>query len=423
MDAEKGETALYASKTNKSKKLCSILKKAIITLMICLSLCAAMFGIGVFAAEWVQARNGVVVHSEAPTASLGHSMARRDEAVDASYPISTKTALSTIYEVRHTPTIKFETVFETVHGTTYVDEVSVSSSSTPFEESTEYCEEHIVTTTETVTIVIAPDQSPAATSAALPETPVIVTGGPETVTETKIDTSVISSLPDAVVTGNPETVTETDVDTSVTSGLPDAVVTGNPETVTKSETDTFITSGLPDATITGNPQTVTRSDFETPITNSIFTTITVDEPWPLTSPTSITTTALTSPTPRLELSTITTCATYTLTMVYPQSSNVANAPPESTFISTVYETEGEPSTSTTTIFVPPSPYPPYPTANTTLLPEPTANGPMVPHVPTPPVVTVSGGNKKPEPRGWGGTSGTTNISCTVMLVAVIMFLL
>ena len=52
MDAEKGETALYASKTGKSKKLCSILKKVIITLMICLSLCAAMFGIGVFAAEW-----------------------------------------------------------------------------------------------------------------------------------------------------------------------------------------------------------------------------------------------------------------------------------------------------------------------------------------------------------------------------------
>ncbi|KAJ4141089.1 hypothetical protein NW768_000296 [Fusarium equiseti] len=448
MDAEKGETALYVSKTSKSKRLCPILKKILIALIICLSICAAIFGIGVLAAEWVQARNGVIVHSKTPTASLGHSMARRDGAVDASYPISTKTALSTIYEVRHTPTIKVETVFETVHGTTYVDEVSISSSSTPFEESTEYCEEHVVTMTETVTIVVAPDQSPAATSSALPETPVIVTGGPETVTETKIDTSIISSLPDAVVTGNPETVIETDVDTSftsglpdvtvtgnpdtvtateidtsVTSGLPDAVVTGNPETVTKSETDISITSGLPDATITGNPQTVTRSDFETPITNSIFTTITVDEPWPLPSPTSLTTTASTSPTPKLELSTITTCATYTLTMVYPQSSNVANVPPESTFISTVYETEGEPSTSTTTIFVPPSPHPPYPTANTTLLPEPTANGPMVPHVPTPPVVTVSGGNKKPEPRGWGGTSGTTNISCTVMLVAVIVFLL
>jgi hypothetical protein len=52
MDAEKGETALYASKTNKWKRLCPILKKIIITLMICLSLCAAMFGIGVLAAEW-----------------------------------------------------------------------------------------------------------------------------------------------------------------------------------------------------------------------------------------------------------------------------------------------------------------------------------------------------------------------------------
>ena len=51
MDAEKGETARYVSKTNKLKRL-SILKKTIIALMICLSLCAAMFGIGVFAAEW-----------------------------------------------------------------------------------------------------------------------------------------------------------------------------------------------------------------------------------------------------------------------------------------------------------------------------------------------------------------------------------
>jgi len=52
MDAEKGETALDVSKTNKSKRLCSILKKIIITLMIALSLCVAMFGIGVFAAKW-----------------------------------------------------------------------------------------------------------------------------------------------------------------------------------------------------------------------------------------------------------------------------------------------------------------------------------------------------------------------------------
>ncbi|KAL4726494.1 hypothetical protein ACLX1H_007176 [Fusarium chlamydosporum] len=348
----------------------------------------------------------------------------------------TKTALSTIYEVRHTPTLVVETVTETAIGTAYVtvpDTISVSVAVTTFEETTEHCEDRVITMTETVTFVVTPDQSLTATSAALPETPVIVTGNPETVTETQIETSVTSGLPDAIITGNPETVTETKVDTSVTSDLPDAVVTGNPETVTATEVDTSITSGLPDVTVTGNPETVTATETDTSVTNGLPDAVVTGNPETVTKSeveTSVTTMSIFTTITvsdlyhsKPELSTVTACNTFTLTNQSPESTNIADVSPESTFTATIYETKGEASTSTTTVFIPPSPYPPYPIANITSLPDRTGNNPIVPHVPTPTPIIISGGTKKPEPRGWGGTSGTTNLSCTVMLVAVIMFLL
>ncbi|RGP66472.1 hypothetical protein FSPOR_6595 [Fusarium sporotrichioides] len=450
MDAEKGEVTPHVPKTNKNKnkakRPCPV-KKILVGTLLLICLFFAMFGMGILGANFVgssdeasgEASDEPVLAIQAAGTHQDHFMARRDQIAGASYPISTKTALSTIYEVRHTPTLEIETVFETVTGTTYVtvpDEVSVSISATTFGETTEYCEDRVVTMTETVTFVVTPDESPEATSAVLPGMPVIVTEEPQTVTETEIDTSVTSGLPDAIITGNPETVTETNVDTSVTSGLPDAIVTGNPETVTKSETDTSVTSnlpdvtvtgnpetitttevdtsvtsGLPDAIVTGNPETVTKSETDTSVTDSIFTTITVSNIFPSDADADV---------PK---STVTSCTTFVLTLPYPKPTSITGVPPESTFTATIYETEGDASTSTTTVFVPPSPYPPYPTANGTLLPDSTGNSPIVPHLPTPTPVIISGGTKKPEPRGWGGTNGTTNLSCTVMLVAVIMFLL
>ncbi|GKT97948.1 hypothetical protein FLAG1_00050 [Fusarium langsethiae] len=400
MDAEKGEATPHVPKTNKNKnkakRPCPV-KKILIGTLLLTCLFFAMFGMGILGANFVgssdeasdEASDEPAIAIQAAGTHQDHFMARRDQIAGASYPISTKTALSTIYEVRHTPTLEIETVFETVTGTTYVtvpDEVSVSVSATTFEETTEYCEDRVVTMTDTVTLVVTPDESPEVTSAILPGTPTIVTEEPQTVTEIGIDTSVTSGLPDASITGNPETVTETNVDTSVTSGLPDAIVTGNPETVTKSETDTSVT-------------------------DSIFTTITVSNIFPSDADADV---------PK---STVTSCTTFVLTLPYPKPTSIAGVPPESTFTATIYETEGDASTSTMTVFVPPSPYPPYPTANDTLLPDSTGNSPIVPHLPTPTPVIISGGTKKPEPRGWGGTSGTTNLSCTVMLVAVIMFLL
>jgi hypothetical protein len=115
--------------------------------------------------------------------------------------------------------------------------------------------------------------------------------------------------------------------------------------------------------------------------------------------------------------------TVTLTSKCPECSPIVSVSPSSSSTTTVYVTAGVPPTSTTTIMVPPPAYPPYPTANNTLLPGLSGSVTVVPTVPTTTPVVVSGGTKKPEPRGWGGTSGTTNLSCTVMLVAIIMFAL
>ncbi|KAM0240995.1 hypothetical protein ACHAPO_001797 [Fusarium lateritium] len=433
MDVEKGKAtpSVPEAKESRSRK-CPLFYALLL-------LCAGVI-IGIICGYFGFSRNEPsddhpVESAIAIPAAGTHHKARRGHAAGVSYPISTKTALSTIYEVRHT--LEIETVFETVTGTTHVTapaEVSISVSATTFEDTTEYCEDQAVTMTETVTITVAPDESPSVTSAALPGTPVIVTEEPQTVTETETDTSVTSGLPDAIVTGNPETVTETNIDTSVTSGLPDAVVTGNPETVTKSETDTSVTSNLPDVTVTGNPETVTATEVDTSVTSGLPDAIVTGNPETVTKPetdasatdsvfTTITVSNIFPPAPE---STVTSCTTYVLTLPYPKPTTIAGVPPESTFTTTIYETEGDASTSTTTVFVPPSPYPsqpPYPTANDTLLPGSTGNSPVVPHMPTPTPVIISGGTKKPEPRGWGGTSGTTNLSCTVMLVAVIMFLL
>ncbi|QPC73989.1 hypothetical protein HYE68_004741 [Fusarium pseudograminearum] len=276
-DAEKGEATPRVPKQSKSKakKSCP-LKKIFVGIFLLICLFVAMFGMGVLGAHFAAhqdssnealdgASHETVLAIQVASAHDERFIARRDQTADASYPISTKTALSTIYEVRHTPTLEIETVFETVTGTT------------------------------------------------------------------------------------------------------------------------------------------------------VFTTITVSNLTPTIVP------------PELPpKSTVTSCTTFVLTLPYSKPTNIVGVPPESTVTATIYETEGDASTSTTTVFVPPPPYPPqppYPTANDTTLPDSTGNNPIVPHMPTPTPVIISGGTKKPEPRGWGGTSGTTNLSCTVMLVAVIMFLL
>jgi hypothetical protein len=302
----------------------------------------------------------------------------------------------------------------------------VSVSVTALESSSEYCEVQVVTMTESYTITITPDGEYSATSNALPEA--TVTGNPETVTDTQTDFTLTNPLPDATISGNPETVTENHTDFSLTHPLPEATVTGNPETVTDTQTDFTLTNPLPDATVSGNPETVTDIQLSFTVTG-IHTTIVVSDLYPpgqdlstvhetVTSHKSLTTMTVTEP---YDVS----LTIITVTGPYEKPSLVVPDTPTSTSTTTVYETVGGPWTSTTTVRVPQDISPPFPTTNNTMVPGSSGTIPLPPgSSSTPPaVVSISAGTKKPEPRGWGGTSGTTNLSCTIMLVAIMVFVL
>ncbi|KAH7267148.1 uncharacterized protein BKA55DRAFT_711636 [Fusarium redolens] len=399
MDSEKGEgQAPRMSKYSKMKRSPFFIKLIVACAFI---ICATlfMFGMGILGAAYANAkfynrnRSPVV---DVLSSDQVHNIARRLESAGGSYPISTKTAVSTIYSVSYTSNADVVTEVETVTGTRYVTvpgEAQVSVSVTTRESTTEYCEVEVITMTESYTVTVpngkvSQDSSGDAIGAT-------VTGNPQTVTENETDFSLTRSPSDAIVTGNPQTVTENETDFSLTSGPSDAIVTGNPQTVTESKTDFSLTIGPPDAITTASPETITNTFEVSSPSKKPHTTITIQSLYP--------------PEKVRALS--------------PKCSPTVSVSPTSSTTTTVYETAGVPPTSTTTIVVPPPAYPPYPTANNTLLPGPSGSVTVAPTLPTPTPVVVSGGTKKPEPRGWGGTSGTTNLSCTVMLVAIIMFAL
>ena len=326
------------------------------------------------------------------------------------------TALSTIYATSRAP--KVFTKVETVTGTTYVtvpEEVHVSISVATIESSAEVCEIEVVTMTEsfTVTVIPIPSEDFTATSAALPEATVI--GDPSTVTDVQTELSFTSGLPDATVSGSPDTVTNVETDFSVSPGLPDATVSGNPSTVTDVQTNWSLTSGLPDATVSGEPSTVTQVDASFSVTGSFHTVITVTDLFPPAEDMS-TVTELT--TVQKTLTTHKSIVTITVTDLIQESPVVSFISPTSTYTEVVFVTSGEASTSTKTVQVQ---LPPYPTANNTMVAGPSGTVSVIPTAVTP--VIISGATKKPEPRGFGGSNGTSNLGCAIMLIATIMFFL
>ncbi|KAJ3521589.1 hypothetical protein NM208_g13219 [Fusarium decemcellulare] len=447
MDTEKGEETPKVSKFETANRLKAYFpaKKILAGFVLLVCLLAVMFGMGVLAAEYTKESrydDSTAAMGENSVADGGRALFRRDQVDGASYPISTKTALSTIYGVSHPPNVF--TKVETVTGTTYVtvpgDEVHISVSVATIESTAEVCEVEVVTMTESYTITVTPNagEDDSATSAALPEATVI--GNPSTVTNVQTELSVTSGLPDATVPGSPGTVTDVETNYSLTSGLPDATISGNPDTVTNVQTDYSVSSGLPDATVPGNPLTVTdqKTDYSVStslpdatvpgnpltvtdvqesfsVTGSFHTVITVTDLYPPKQDMSTVTTVTTI---QRTLTTHNSIVTVTVTDLYQGSTSVASVSASSTFTKIVFETFGEASTSTKTIQVP---TPPYPTLNNTIATGPSGTITAWP-TPTTPIV-ISGGTKKPEPRGWGGSSGTTNLGCAIMLIATIMFLL
>ncbi|KAF9768152.1 hypothetical protein IL306_014580 [Fusarium sp. DS 682] len=404
MDTEKGEAQTPRMTKYEKLKSSPFFVKVLVACVFIMCVILLMFGMGILGALYAQTKIFKDDHhlldaaAEHHASDEGPKIARHLEGAGGSYPISTKTALSTIYGVSYTSNPEVVTEVLTVPGTTYVTvpgEAQVSVSVTTRESTAEYCEIEVVTITASYTITIPNDKASQDSSGeAVGAT---VTGSPQTVTETRTDISLTDGPSDAIVTGNPQTVTETQIDISLTGGPSEVVTTSHPQAIT----NTFEISSFP-------PKP--------------HTTITVQSLYPplkdLSTVTQYTTIEKTITAPKSFI-------TVTLTSHCPECTPIEPASPTSSTTTTVYETAGEPSTSTTTIIVPPPAYPPnppYPTSNNTLPPSPSGSITVVPSPPTTPVI-VSGGTKKPEPRGWGGTSGTTNLSCTVMLVAIIMFTL
>ncbi|KPM34530.1 hypothetical protein AK830_g12046 [Neonectria ditissima] len=451
MDTEKAPEIQRNQRVSCFQKLKAYLtpKKLLVGFITTVCILAVMFGIGLVSAQYVDSQthsDGEVVMMEQTGHRMPHGLLRRHDHHDGGHddgvpiPISTQTALTTLYSISHVPEVATETA--TVTGTTYITVIGQPKTSTvvslaTIESSSEVCSMEVVTMTQSITITIIPTLSSPGDAT--------VTGNPSTLTEVRTDISISSELPDATVSGNPGTFTDVQTDWSVSSGLPDATVSGNPDTVTNVQTEFSISSGLPDATVSGNPSTVTEVQNSYSLTSaSIFTVITITDLWPaessvhtLRTVTEVATVQKTITVQESALVVVTVSEVYhepsTSTFTFTSTSistlegvtseaageAITAVSPTSTFTKFVTKTSGEPLFSTTTVRVS---QPPYPTANNTIANDPSGTVTSVPNPTTPVVVVISGGSKKPEPRGWGG-NGTSNLGCAIMLIATIMFML
>ncbi|CAM1505556.1 Fc.00g111930.m01.CDS01 [Cosmosporella sp. VM-42] len=472
MDTEKGdlsrEDGREVVKSHNAKRFFT-LTKILLGCAILASVLVVMFGMGVLAARYTASKihATTIPMGEKPVPQIAPMVRRQvdedcDEehasaadavaatsapavSMDSRDPIVSENAdgavisipISTLYSL-HSPEVTTKTQTKTAVVTIPTPPVVTSVSYATIESSAEVCSVEVITETKSFFITITPS-FPAPTPSTTSPTPgdATVTGGPGTVTDVQTEVSITSGLPDATVGGNPSTVTDVQKSFSITSGLPDATVPSNPETVTDVQKSFSITSGLPDATVPGNPATVTdvQKSFSL-ISSSITypTIITITDLYPTISTT------------EAPISTVTAFVTISSTVIegwthfwsvtittnqYPapstafatsaadgEAATATSITPTSTFTKFVTETAGPTSISTTVVTIP---GPPYPSANGTVSSYPSGTITSMP-APTTPIV-ISGGNKKPEPRGWGGTNGTTNLGCTIMLIALIMCLM
>ncbi|PFH56340.1 hypothetical protein XA68_16707 [Ophiocordyceps unilateralis] len=320
-----------------------------------------------------------------------------------SVPISTQTALSTIYSIMSSDVTDFITM--TTTATTTVTR--------HLPKTTE--EEVCVASTATMTVSVYVTLSP------VPEE--TVTGDASTVTDVSTHLSLTHGLPDVTLSGNPSTQTELQTDVSVTTGLPDATVSGGGQTQTAVQTDVSLTSGLPDATVTGKPSTVSdvKSSTASQSVVSIFTTVVITDFWGTFNPSQTPTTTATASSE----------ATLTITVTVSDlgDQGVTTSASDASSVLADFTTGSSTSTNTKTVTV-------IKTADTysaasiftTVRVPPVMNATTAGGVPAwtsaagVPVV-VSEGTKMPEPKGWAVGNNCGNLGCTIMLIAIIMLVL
>ena len=334
-------------------------------------------------------------------------------------PSRTQTEYSTLYSfsqvvLRTTSTLIEEVSTETACTPSVITEtqtalLTVTVSPLPEDQGSGY-----------VTVTGAPSTvTEVNTDTSYLEAPTVVTisGEPSTVVDVQTDYSYTSGAPDVTVSGEPSTVIDVRTDYSYTSGAPDVTVSGEPSTIVDVQTDYSYTSGAPDVTVSGDASTFTdyRTDFsytegrgdETATDTAGTITVVVTDLWEPEPTTTITTVV----TAQVTLTTVESSVVETVTNYLP--------PAEETTIYYSSDAKGggisrsSPSITATVIIGPP-----YPSNGTATISGTVTNVPG----PTTPVV-VSAGSKKPEPRGWGSNGMGGGLTCTVMLVAALMFLL
>ncbi|KAG5933665.1 hypothetical protein E4U53_000918 [Claviceps sorghi] len=335
------------------------------------------------------------------------------ESIGESVPVSTQTSLSTIYSIKSTTGAR--TITSTTTGTRTITLLPVPEYTLSAEDA---CQK---TVTETVRVTMYPHSDATVTAEA------------STVTDVNTQFTYTSGPPDMTLSGSPSTFTAVQTDVSYTPGAPDATVSGNPSTVTNVQTDVSVTTGLPDATISGEASTVTdiQISWNGPLTttwSTPFTTITITDLWDATSRSPASQTS-----DPVSLSTFITIISSQVTItILPSpsppvdaSSQVAGdvttlpANPKSTYTAIVTATGGPPAVETTTIDVLPPPAYTNPSYNSSSADDTNAPASTSTYGP----IVISAGSKRPEPKAWGGSNGSSHVACTVMLIALITLLI
>ncbi|PHH75270.1 hypothetical protein CDD82_4518 [Ophiocordyceps australis] len=392
------------------------------------------------------------------TALLGSSSKGSAE----STPVSTETSLSTVWSLKPTTALSttLSTIQSTTQSTTHLTKTRTATVSVTLARSNS-TSTRCMPKTRTVYVTVSPLANETT-----------VTGQP--LTATQLDTlisytelSYTEHLPIITLTGQASTATALQTDVSYTQGLPDATVSDKPQTETAVDTQVSATKGLPDATVSGDVSTVTNVDASTSTTTSslvtAFTTLTITDLWGTEAETETETEMQMTQTQSVEMHSTVTIVTHTIVTretvtveetltVQDTATSEASTTTETPVATQTWDTDETTTTETSTIeasvsiltTITISDLFSMPSATTepgfsSVLGEETSTDDSPSLTPyesytepsitsfdpsfglasaSPSLAIVSGASAKPEPKTWG-LKGSSNLVCTVMLVAVI----
>ncbi|KAG6191945.1 hypothetical protein E4U36_003739 [Claviceps purpurea] len=336
----------------------------------------------------------------------------------ASAPVTSQASEASVTTIYNNTSTTQRTVTSTTTLTTTVTLLPVPEY-TQSQSDEDACHK---TVTETVLVTLYPQSDATVTAEA------------STITDTNTQVTQSSGLSDVTLSGSPSTQTDVQTDVSFTPGAPDATISGTPVTVTDFKTDVHVTAGIPDATISAEASTVTnvQISLSLPVTSTYttyFTTLTITDLWDTAS--TLDPAMQTAESASLEIITIfppTGSVSSSSTIV--ASSEVLGdvttlpASPTSTVTTTVTATGGTPAVETITVVVQPPPsFTPTASNSTSAAVEETNVSGTLSSTSTYSPIVISHGNRRLEPKFWTGSSGHGHVAGTVVLIAMITFLL